>query len=78
MALTIGLDMQAGFVHRDLRWENTACDVTKRHFFLLDLETVAPVDQAPGYYMEIWGDFTLQNAMYTALSDLRMLGQNVD
>ena len=51
MALTIGLDMQAGFVHRDLRWENTACDVTKRHFFLLDLETVAPVDQAPGYYM---------------------------
>ena len=67
--------LQAGFVHRDLRWENIACDAAKQHFFLLDLETVAPVDQIPGYYMEIWGDHTLQDAKYTPLSDLRMLGR---
>ena len=71
----MALCLQAGWVHRDLCWENIACDVSKQHFFLLDLEAVAPADQLPGFHLVSWGDDTLQANVYTRLSDLRMLGK---
>ena len=71
----MALSLQVGWVHRDIRWENTACEASKQHFFLLDLETVAPLDQLPGFHLASWGDGTLQANFYTTLSDLRMLGK---
>ena len=69
------LSVQAGFVHGDLRGANTACNITKQSFFLLDLETVAPADQVPGFHLTTWGGDVLQGNQYGPLSDLRMLSK---
>lgn len=71
----MALSLQVGWVHRDIRWEKTACEPSKQHFFLLDPETVGPLDQLPGFHLASWGDGTLQATFYTTLSDLRMLGK---
>ena len=65
--------VQAGFVHRDLRWENTACSLERRHF-LLDLELC----ERPGrtaYTLETWpSDIVREDDAYTEASDILILG----
>ncbi|KAG2445395.1 hypothetical protein HXX76_000017 [Chlamydomonas incerta] len=70
----------AGFVHRDLRWDNFACcpgSPSSRRWFLLDLETCAPADQPPSPAFEPVGwqsGTTLVDGCYTRASDLFQLG----
>ena len=68
-------DLQVALVHRDLRWKNTACDPTKHHFYLLDLELVAPTGSQPKFHLTSWGQDTLEHGHYTEQSDLHMLGK---
>eukprot|EP00198_Chlamydomonas_reinhardtii_P002424 XP_001691760.1 predicted protein [Chlamydomonas reinhardtii] len=67
----------AGFVHRDLRWDNFACSpASPRRWFLLDLETCAPADQSPPPTFEPAGwqsGTTLVHGLYTRASDLYQL-----
>ena len=69
--------IQAGFVHRDLRWDNFACSpASPRRWFLLDLETCAPADQSPPPTFEPAGwqsGTTLVHGLYTRASDLYQL-----
>ncbi|GFR49574.1 hypothetical protein Agub_g11621 [Astrephomene gubernaculifera] len=71
---------EAGFVHRDLRWDNFACSPgspSSRRWFLLDLETCAPADQPPPPAFEPVGwqsGTTLVDGCYTRASDLFQLG----
>ena len=69
------LPVQAGVVHRDLLWENTARDVSRQQFSLLDLEGVAPRHQVPGFHLKTWGVDVLQGNLYSCASDLQMLGK---
>ena len=62
-------------VHRDLRWQNVACDPTKHHFYLLDLELVGPSGSQPEFHLTSWGQDTLEDGNYTEQSDLHMLGK---
>lgn len=62
-------------MHRDLLWRNVACDPSKQHFYLLDLELVSPMGIEPGFELTAWGDDTLVNGRYTQQSDLHMLGK---
>jgi hypothetical protein len=65
----------AGFVHRDLRWENVAADFTKTRYFLLDLELCGRLGAKPKFHLSTWGADTLVEGMYTAASDLTQLGK---
>ena len=67
--------MQASLAHRDLRWKNVACDPTKQHYYLLDLELVAPLSFKPTFHLTSWGHDTLENGQFTEQSDLHMLGK---
>lgn len=67
--------MQAGYVHRDMGWRNTACDISKEHYFLLDLELAAPADLEPQFHLTSWNSNTLVGGLYKTASDLHMLGQ---
>ena len=76
------MPVQAGFVHRDLRWDNFACSPPdsptggSRRWFLLDLETCALADQAPppAFKPDGWQpDTTLVDGRYTRASDLFQL-----
>jgi hypothetical protein len=64
---------QACYVHRDLRWENCACDLSWR-YFLLDLELCAPAGQQPSFRLVGWSDDALVAGCYTPASDLHQLG----
>ncbi|KAK9905857.1 hypothetical protein WJX75_007682 [Coccomyxa subellipsoidea] len=46
-------------VHRDLRWENGACDLTKTRYFLLDLELCAKINKKPSFNLQSWDSDTL-------------------
>ena len=75
---TINITMcfvQAGFVHRDLRWDNVAADVTKTRYFLLDLELCGRKGATPKFHLGTWGADTLVEGTYTAASDLTQLGK---
>ncbi|KXZ46145.1 hypothetical protein GPECTOR_46g214 [Gonium pectorale] len=78
-----GLDAihQAGFVHRDLRWDNIACSPAAggscHRWFLIDLEACVPADQPPVHSFRPAGwhpDATLVAGRYTCASDLYHLG----
>ncbi|PNH00231.1 hypothetical protein TSOC_013958 [Tetrabaena socialis] len=67
---------EADFVHRDLRWDNFACSPGSRRWFLLDLETCAPIDQPPPQGFEPVGwqsGTTLVAGRYTRASDIFQL-----
>ena len=65
--------MQAGYVHRDLRWDNTACSL-ERCYFLLDLELCAKPGLPP-FLISSWPDGILQDSdAYTETSDILALG----
>eukprot|EP00611_Tribonema_gayanum_P032757 TRINITY_DN990_c0_g1_i6.p1 TRINITY_DN990_c0_g1~~TRINITY_DN990_c0_g1_i6.p1 ORF type:complete len:378 (-),score=58.32 TRINITY_DN990_c0_g1_i6:160-1293(-) len=68
---------QEGFVHRDLRWPNCACDASKSHYFLLDLEMCATADEVPTgtAQQQHWDTDTLDSGRYTRASDLHQLGR---
>ncbi|PNH08070.1 hypothetical protein TSOC_005423 [Tetrabaena socialis] len=71
---------KAGFVHRDLRLDNTACSPNGRRWFLLDLETCAPAAQRPrdGFEPRGWPPGgLLVDGLYTCASDLFQLGRMV-
>ncbi|KXZ47431.1 hypothetical protein GPECTOR_35g869 [Gonium pectorale] len=71
---------QAGFVHRDLRWDNLARCHSGRRWFLIDLESCAPADEEPvaGFEPAGWlPDTTLVGGRYTFASDLYQLGRVV-
>jgi hypothetical protein len=79
-AFALCFTVQAGFVHRDLRWPNCACDATQMHYFLLDLEMCAPADETPTGTAHVpWGVDALDGGRYIRASDLyelaRMLQQ---
>ncbi len=64
--------LQAGYVHRDLRWENTACTLQHR-YFLLDLEQ-AGKPGVPGFRLSTWSNGMLRAGAYTMASDLIAVG----
>ena len=66
------LCLQAGYVHRDLRWENTACTLQHRHF-LLDLEQSGKPG-VPGFILSTWSSGMLPAGAYTMASDLVAVG----
>ena len=66
---------QAGFVHRDLRWENNACDIFRQRYFLLDLELCDHANNRPPFNLASWDSNTLVDGQYTQASDLHSLGQ---
>ncbi len=68
------LCLQAEAVHRDLRWENVACDLSKLRYYLLDLETCARADRRPTFISRSWDNATLVDGSYTPASDLHCLG----
>lgn len=62
-------------MHRDLRWQNTACSLDKR-WFLLDLEMCDKEGQAPTrMWASCWDDYTLVVGKYTFASDVYLLGK---
>ena len=66
--------MQAGFVHRDLRWDNTACSFRQRRYYLLDLELCGRPGR-PRFTLESWPDDIMQaGGAYTEASDILILG----
>ena len=66
--------MQAGFVHRDLRWDNTACSFRQRRYYLLDLELCGRPGR-PRFTLESWPDDIMQaGRAYTEASDILILG----
>ena len=65
--------MQAGFVHRDLRWHNTACSIQRR-YFLLDLELCGRPGRT-AFTVETWpNNIVQQGDAYTEASDILVLG----
>ena len=65
--------MQAGFVHRDLRWDNTACSF-QRCYFLLDLELCGRPGRT-AFNLETWpNDIVQAGDAYTEASDILILG----
>jgi hypothetical protein len=70
---------QAGFVHRDLRWENVACIYGTKRWYLLDLEACCVVDKDPQTFRSvIWDSNTLVGGLYTVASDLHLLGMLIN
>ena len=67
--------VQSKHVHRDLRWENGACDLTKTRYFLLDLELCAKINKKPSFNLQSWDSDTLVDGRYTVASDLHSLGR---
>ena len=67
--------LQSGHVHRDMHWNNGACDLSKTRYFLLDLELCAEVDQKPCFNLQSWNRDTLVHGRYTVASDLHSLGR---
>ena len=67
--------VQAGFAHRDLRWDNVASDFSKTRYFLLDLELCGRLDVKPKFRLSTWGQDTLVGGTYTAASDLVEFGK---
>ncbi|GIL98231.1 hypothetical protein Vretimale_3642 [Volvox reticuliferus] len=68
---------EAGFVHRDVRWDNFVCSPEGRRWFLIDLETCARANQQPKDGFQLFGwqsDITLVEGRYTCASDLYQLG----
>eukprot|EP00195_Chlamydomonas_chlamydogama_P011941 CAMPEP_0202893898 /NCGR_PEP_ID=MMETSP1392-20130828/3384_1 /ASSEMBLY_ACC=CAM_ASM_000868 /TAXON_ID=225041 /ORGANISM="Chlamydomonas chlamydogama, Strain SAG 11-48b" /LENGTH=583 /DNA_ID=CAMNT_0049578393 /DNA_START=120 /DNA_END=1871 /DNA_ORIENTATION=- len=67
---------KAGFVHRDMRWPNTACSTDKRRWYLLDLEmcTLEGSGRPCGLRVQGWNASTLVGGRYTYASDLSCLG----
>ncbi len=61
--------MQAGYVHRDLRWDNTACGL-EHCYFLLDLELCAKPGTAPSMTSSWPNGFLQDSGAYTELSDI--------
>ena len=63
-------------MYRDLRRENTACSATSpRRWYLLDLECCAPDGkQAPPVLCTSWMKDVLVDGLFTAASDLTLLG----
>ena len=70
----VGL-VQVGYVHRDARWENIACNLAKSRYFWLDLELCAAKDGHPPFTLDSWGMDTLVLGRYMAASDLHCLGK---
>ena len=64
--------LQAGYVHKDLRWENTACTLEHRHF-LLDLEQSGQPG-VHGFRLRTWSNGMLPAGAYTMASDLIAVG----
>lgn len=65
--------LQAGYTHRDLRWNNRPCSEDHR-YFLLDLELCAKPGKAP-FNMRTWPEGILQgDGDYTETSDILALG----
>jgi hypothetical protein len=63
-----------GFVHRDLRWDNTASSLDGR-WYLLDLEMCAPEGNPKGTSRpQSWDSQTLVAGSYTYASDLYSFG----
>ncbi len=72
-AVTLHL-VQAGFVHRDLRWDNKACTFFQRRYFLLDLELCGRPGRS-AFTLETWPNDILQAGdAYTEASDILILG----
>ena len=71
------LCVQSEHVHRDLRWENVACHITKTQYFLLDLELCAKVNKKPSFNLQSWHSETLVGGRYTVASDLHSLGRTL-
>eukprot|EP00198_Chlamydomonas_reinhardtii_P001927 XP_001691263.1 predicted protein [Chlamydomonas reinhardtii] len=73
---------KAGFVHRDLRWDNVACCAREpRRWFLIDLECSAAADAEvlTGFQLMGWETgVTLVNGRYTRESDIYQLGRLVE
>mmetsp|Transcript_2849 Transcript_2849/g.6251 ORF Transcript_2849/g.6251 Transcript_2849/m.6251 type:complete len:554 (+) Transcript_2849:392-2053(+) len=66
---------KAGLVHRDLRWDNTACSAGVPRWFLLDLEMCTDEgEEAPPGRPRGWTSDTLVEGRYTHASDLYSLG----
>jgi hypothetical protein len=69
----------AGLVHRDVRLENLGCDASRRRYFLLDLETVAKVDEVPACRLRAWDGDTLDAGaagdVFGFAGDVRCLGR---
>ena len=74
-ASILPLALQAGFVHRDLRWENIACDISQQRYFLLNLELCDHADKRPPFNLTSWDSNTLVDGRYTQASDLHSLGR---
>ena len=76
MLMRVLVNKQAGYVHRDIRWPNVACDALQQRYFLLDLEMCAKMDQVPTAAVAVqqWDVNTLVHGHYTAASDLYQLG----
>ena len=65
--------LQAGYVHRDLRWDSVACSL-KRRYFLLDLELCGKPGR-PQFTLKTWPNGILQDSgAYTDTSDILSLG----
>lgn len=62
-------------MHRDLRWENGACDLSKMRYFLLEFELCAEIDQELCFNLQSWDSETLMHGRHTAASDLHSLGR---
>ncbi|PNW86732.1 hypothetical protein CHLRE_02g095117v5 [Chlamydomonas reinhardtii] len=74
---------QAGYVHRDIRWENVLC-IGQDSWILSDLESVArePAQTAAGegsFRAACWTDETLdERGMYTTASDVQLVGELIE
>lgn len=67
---------KAGYVSRDLRWENSASSLDRKRWFLLDLETCTKEGQDPGSFRAVcWDMHVLVGGRYTYASDLYLLGR---
>ncbi|EFJ46150.1 hypothetical protein VOLCADRAFT_93603 [Volvox carteri f. nagariensis] len=73
---------EAGYVHRDIRWENVLW-IGQGSWMLSDLESVArPPAQTAGegsFHAACWTDDTLdERGMYTTASDVQLVGRLIE
>ncbi len=66
---------QVGLVHRDLCWNNAACDIKRERWYLLDLKLCGQAGQRPISKLRSWDAETLVAGLYPAASDLYCLGR---